>query len=155
MRSSARKITGVTGGGMPLRQGRFSRAVLVSAWVVFWLNTALFPCCESLAAAFDGHSDSISQSTPVVPAHHSDETHAEHPDPTRSSQCDFTLNAEPVIDTAYAAPQSDRVHLDWFAVATLVAPDVTAVNHFASRPTIDYHPPPAFRRHPLTQRLLI
>ena len=140
---------------MPLRQGRFARAVLASAWMVFWLNTALFPCCESLAAAFDGRPDSISQSTPAVPAHHSDATHAEHPDPTRSSQCDFTLNAEPATDAAYAAPQSDRVHLDWFAVATLAAPDVTAVNHFASPSTIAYHPAPAFRRYLLTQRLLI
>jgi hypothetical protein len=33
---------------------------LVMAWAVFWINTAFFPCCEALAAAFDDQSDGIS-----------------------------------------------------------------------------------------------
>ena len=156
MFSSTRSITGVSVTRRPLRQDRFARVALVLAWVVFWLNTAFFPCCEALAAAFDDHSDSVSQSTSTAQtAHHSDETHSEHSDQSPSSHCDYSLNAGPAINGAYAAPLTDRVHLDWFAIATPVAPGVTAVNRFASRATIDYHPPPPFRRYLHTQRLLI
>ena len=154
--SPTRTMTGEPGTRRPPRHGRFARAALVLAWVVFWVNTALFPCCESLAAAFDGHSDSVSHATSAAqPAHHSDETHSEHPDPTPSSHCDYSLDAGPAINGAYAALPTDRVHLDLFAIATPVAPGMTAVNHFASRATIDYHPPPPFRRYLHTQRLLI
>ena len=125
------------------------------AWVVFWVNTALSPCCEALAAAFDGHSDSVSHATSAAqPAHHSDGTHAERQDQNPSPHC-VTLDTEPVINGVYAAPLTDRVDVDWFATATPVAPGLTAVNHAASLAPRDYHPPPAFRRYLDSQRLLI
>jgi hypothetical protein len=40
----------------------FARVILVLAWAAFWFNTALFPCCEVVAAAFGDHSDDVSQS---------------------------------------------------------------------------------------------
>ena len=153
--SSTRTRIGVSGAKRPLGRSRFARGALVLAWVVFWLNTAFLPCCESLAAAFDRNSDSVSQSTAAAqPAHHSDETHAEHSD-ENPSHCDYALDAGPAINGAHAAPQTDRVHLECFAIAPPVAPGVMAVNHFASRATIDYHPPPPFSRYRHTQRLLI
>ena len=151
-----RSIPGVRGIRRPLRQGRFARVALVLAWVVFWLNTAFFPCCEALAAAFDDHSDSVSQSTSAAqPAHHSDETHSEHSDQGPSSHCDYSLNAGPAINGAYAALPTDRVHLDWFAIDTPVAPGLTAVNYSANLAPREYHPPPPFRLYLRTLRLLI
>lgn len=151
-----RSIPGVSGIGRPLRQGRFARMVLVLAWVVFWVNTALFPCCESLAAAFDEHSDSVSQSTSAAqPAHHSDETHSEHSDQSPSSHCDYALDAGLAISGAYAALPTDRVDFHWFAITAPVAPGLTAVNYSAYLALRDYHPPPPFHRYLHTQRLLI
>lgn len=153
--SSTRTRIVAPGSRRPLRRCRGARVVLVLAWVVFWVNTALFPCCEALAAAFGGHSDSVSHATSAAePAHHSDGSHTERQDQNPSPHC-VTLNAEAAIDGVYAAPLTDRVDLDWFASATLVAPGLPAVNHSASLAPRDYHPPPPFRRYLHNQRLLI
>ena len=149
-------ITGVLGIRSPRGRSRFARVALVLAWVVFWVNTALFPCCESLAAAFDDHSDSVLQSTSAAqPAHQSDDTHSEHSEQSPSSHCDYALDAGPAISGAYAALPMDRVDIDWFAITTLVAPDLTTAKHSANLAPRDYHPPPPFRRYLHTQRLLI
>jgi len=50
----------------------FARVGLVLAWVVFWLNTALFPRCEVAAAVLGGHADNGSRTASAAPPlHHS------------------------------------------------------------------------------------
>ena len=156
--SSTRSITGVSGTKRP--RGRFRSAhVMVLAWVVFWLNTALFPCCDAFAAAFGNHSATDSHSVSADhPAHHSDadKSHSERPKHSPESPCENALNAEPAtIDGESAALATDRFQWVWFALATPVAPDVTAVNHAAYRAPREYRPPPPFRLYLHTQRLLI
>lgn len=146
-------INGVSGTKRPLSRFRTARMALVLAWVAFWLNSALLPCCESLAAAFN-NSDSVSQSASAAqPAHYSDETHSDHSD--KSSHCDDTLDAKPAISRAYAALPVDSFHLDWIAIATPVASDLIAVTNSKNLAYRDYHPPPSIRRYLHTQRLLI
>ncbi len=146
-------INGISGTMQPLGRYRAARMALVLAWTAFWLNTALFPCCELLAAAFD-HPDSASQSASAAQqAHYSDKTHSERSD--ESPLCDYTLSAEPAINGAYAAPPIDSFHLDWIAIATPVAPGLMAVNDSKTLVHRGYHPPPSIRRYLHTQRLLI
>lgn len=151
--SSTRRMIGVSGTQRPRGQFR-SAHVMVLVWLVFWVNTALFPCCEALAAAFGSHSESVSQSVSAEqPAHHPDESDPRH---SPESPCDYALNAEPaIIDGAFAALPTDRVQLGWFAIDTAIAPGLTAVNHAANRAPREYQPPPQSRLYLHTQRLLI
>ncbi len=160
MFSPTRSIAGVSGTQRP--RSRFRSAhMMVLAWVVFWLNTALFPCCDTFAAAFaaafDHHSDDASQSVSgAEPTHHSDEAHSERSHHSPESPCDYALNAEPAtIDGESAALPTDRVQWVWFAVAASAAPDLTTVTYAAYRAPREYHPPPPFRLYLHTQRLLI
>ena len=156
MFSPTRSIAGVSGTKRP--RGRFRSAhVMVLAWVVFWLNTALFPCCDAFAAVFGDHSGSVTQSASAAQsAHHSDESHSKRPPRSPESPCDYALNAEPAtIDGESAALPTDRFQWVWFAVATSAAPYLTAGNHAAYRAPREYHPPPPFRLYLHTQRLLI
>ena len=156
MFSSTRSIARVSGTKRPRSRFRSSHA-MVLAWFVFWLNTALFPCCEAFSAAFGGHSESISQSVPAAqPAHHSDESNSGDPRHSPESPCDYALNAGPaIIDGESAALPTDRVQLAWFAIDTSVAPALTAVNLAAHRVPREYHLPPQSRLYLHTQRLLI
>ena len=156
MFSPTRSIAGVSGTQRP--RSRFRSAhMMVLAWVVFWLNTALFPCCDAFAAVFGDHSVSVSQSASAAhPALHSDESHSERPPHSPESPCDYALNAEPAtIDGESAALPTDRVQWVWFAVAASAAPDLTTVTYAAYRAPREYHPPPPFRLYLHTQRLLI
>lgn len=154
--SSTRSMTGVSGMQRPRRRFR-SAHVMVPAWFVFWVNTALFPCCDALAGAFGGYSDSVSPSaTTALPAHHADESQSEVPRHSPESPCDYALNAGPsIIDGESAALPTNRVQLVWFEIATSEAPELTAVNHAANRTPREYHPPPQSRLYVHTQRLLI
>ena len=157
MFSPTRSIAGVSGTQRP--RGRFGTAhVMVVAWVVFWLNTALFPCCDAFAAVFGNHSATDSHAVSADhPAHHSDanESHSERPQHSPESPCENALNAEPVtIDGESAALPTDRFQGVWFAVATSAAPDLTAVNHAAHRAPREYRPPLPSRLYLHTQRLL-
>ena len=156
MLSSTRSITGVFGTKRPRRRFR-SAHVMVLAWVVFWLNTALFPCCDAVAAMFGDHTVRVSPSASAAhPAHHSDESHSERPHHSPESPCGYALNAEPAtIDGESAALPTDRVQWVWFAVAASAAPDLTTVTYAAYRAPREYHPPPPFRLYLHTQRLLI
>ena len=134
---------------------RPARVALVLAWVVFWLNTALFPCCEALAAAFGDHSDSVSHSASAShPAHHSDETHSEQPHHSPGSPCGHSLNATPAINGEYAGLPTDRVHLEWFAMDRSSSVGQPVVNHSEILASREPHPPP-FRLYLRTLRLLI
>ena len=129
---------------------------LVLAWVAFWLNTALFPCCEAFAVEFNDHADDVSHSVPAATqAHHSGETQSESPHHSSDSPCDFTLHAGPVINGEYAGTVTDRIYLESVAIYTAFAVGPPVVNHSAKLAPRDYHPPPRVRLYLHTQRLLI
>lgn len=142
--SSTRSLTGVREARRPRVPHGFARVVLVLAWAVFWLNTAFFPCCEALAAAFGDHPDDVSQTAPAAqPAHHSVETQAECPHHSPGSPCGHTLDAGPAINETDAGLSTDRVNLERFAIDVSVAAALTAVTHTANLAPREYHSPPA------------
>ena len=145
--SEARRPRGLRG---------FARVGLVAAWVVFWLNTALFPCCEAAAAVLEGHADNGSQSASAAPpAHHTDATHSEPLHDSPESPCGDTLISVPPVAAAYLGLTPDRLPLAWFAVAAPVATGITAANHSANLALSRAFPPPSPRLYQRTQRLLI
>jgi hypothetical protein len=145
--SEARRPRGLRG---------FARVGLVVAWVVFWLNTALFPCCEVAAAVLGGHADNGSRSASAAPPlHHSDATHSEPLDHGPDSPCDYTLISGPALVGEYEGPTPDRSPLEWFAVDAPVATSLTAVNHSTNLALAQAAPPPSLRLCLRTQRLLI
>ena len=155
--SLTRSSTGLSKTRQPGGLCRFARVTLVIAWIAFCLNTALFPCCEVLAASFGDHSDSVSHDdSSAQSAHHADETHSEHPHHGSGSPCDYSYSAESAINGEFAGLPTDRVHLEWFATDMASPVGLTVVNHshseiLAPRET---HPPP-FRLYLRTLRLLI
>jgi hypothetical protein len=145
--SEARRPRGLRG---------FARVILVLAWAAFWFNTALFPCCEAVAAAFGDHSDDVSQSVSAAPPpHHSDATRSEPLDHSPDSPCGYTLNAGPPLVGEYEGLTPDRSPLEWFAVDVPVTTSLTAVNHSANLALARAAPPPSLRLYLRTQRLLI
>jgi len=155
--SATRSITGVSATRRPRGAHGFARVVLVLAWAAFWFNSALFPCCEAIAAAFGDRPDDVSQSgSAAQPAHDSGETHSECPHHSPDSPCGHTLNAGPATNEVYAGLPTARLNLQWFAIDVSVAAGLTAVNHSATLATREYHAPePPFRLYLHTQRLLI
>ena len=136
MRSSARRSEA----GRRLRG--FARVGLVVAGVVFWLNTALFPCCEVAAAVLGGHPDNGSRTASAAPPlHHSDATHSELLDHRLDSPCGHTLISGPPLVGKYEGPTPDRSPLGWFAADAPVATSLTAVSHSAN---LARAAPPAF-----------
>jgi hypothetical protein len=134
----------------------FARAGLVVASVVFWVNTALFPCCEVAAAVLGGHAESGSRTaSPALPLHHSNDTHSEPLDHGPDSPCGDTLVAGPPLAGEYEAPTPDRSPLEWFAVDVPVGTSLTTVNHSANFALARAAPPPSLRLYLRTQRLLI
>ena len=129
---------------------------MLFAWAVFWANTALFPCCEALAAVFNDHSDNISHSVSAAqPAHDTDETHSDTAHHNPDSPCGYTLDAGPAIHKDFTGPPAERAQTVWFAIDTPVIaslPPDTQVANFKPR---EYRPPPPFRLYLDTQRLLI
>lgn len=148
-----------TGGektGRPRRLRGFARVALVLGWVVFWLNTAFFPCCETIAAALGGHAGNVSQSVSAVqPAHHPDDTHSGPPVHSPDPPCAYSLSAGPTIVGDYEVLTSDRSPQEWFAVDTPVVTSLTAVNHSANLALARAAPPPSLRLYLRTRRLLI
>lgn len=144
-------------GARPLRDlRRFARAGLVSAWVVFWLNSALFPCCEVTAAVLGGHADNASQvASALAPAHHSDAAHSEPLHDSPESPCSDTLTSTPPVAAAYEGLTPDRLTLQWFAVAAPVSAGFADVTHPANFALARAAPPPSLRLYLRTQRLLI
>ena len=153
--SSPRTRIEVSGCRQPLRRCRVARVALVFAWVVFWFNTALFPCCEAFASTFGDHSDNVSHSVSASqPAHHSDEAHSEQPHHSPDSPCGHSLNAGPAINGEYAGLPTNRVHLEWFAMDVSSSVGLMVVNHSEILAPREPHPPP-FRLYLRTRRLLI
>ena len=134
----------------------FARVGLVAAWVVFWLNTALFPCCEIAAAVLGGHADNGSRSASAAPPlHPSDATHSEPLDHGPDSPCGTILISGSPLVGAYEVLTLDRSPLEWLAVEAPVATRLTVLDHSANLAHARAAPPPPLRLYLRTQRLLI
>ena len=145
--SEARRPRGLRG---------FARVGLVMGWVVFWLNTALFPCGEVAAGVLGGHADNGSRSTSAAPPlHPSDATRSEPLHQSPDSPCGYNLISGPPLDGHHEVLTTERLHLKWLAVDASVATSVTAVNHPAHLALARAAPPPSLRLYLRTQRLLI
>ena len=147
-----------SGGGKAGRAERlrgFARPGLVVAWVVFWLNTAVFPCCEVAAAVLGGQADNVSQAIATVqPAHSPDHTPSGSPLKSSDSPCGDTLNSESPLVEDHDGLTPDRSSLERVAVDAPVAtrlPTVESANLVLARAA----PPPSLRSYLRTQRLLI
>lgn len=155
MLSSAQSI-GRQGAGIPRGWNRFARVAPVLAWVVFWLNAALFPCCDAIAAAFGGRAGTVSQSISAPqPAHHAEDAHSGPPVDSPDSPCAYSLSAGPTIVGEYEVPTADRSLQEWFAVAAPVAISLTAIDRSSNLALGRAAPPPSLRFYLRTQRLLI
>ena len=157
---STQSISGVSGIRSPSRRRSSVRAVMLLAWVAFWLNSVLFPCCEAIAAAADDHSDDQSQSVSATePLHDADQTHPEHSHDSPGSPCDQTLDTGPATIVEYASLPNKRVRLECSANYLSFAVGSSDLNHPAILALRDYHPPPpppaTVRLYLRTQRLLI
>jgi hypothetical protein len=137
----------------------FARVGLVVAWVAFWLNTALFPCCKVAAAVLGGHADNGPRSASAAPPlHDSDASHSgplDHSFDAPCGPCGYTLISGPPLVGEYEVLIPDRSPLEWFAVDASVATSVTAVNLPAHLALARATPPPSLRLFLRTQRLLI
>lgn len=132
------------------------RAGLVVAWAMFWLNTALFPCCAVAAAVLSGHADNGSQSASDASSlHYSDATHSDPLDHSPDSPCGDTLSSGPPLVGEYQVLTSDPSPKEWFAVDVPAATGFTAANHSANLALARAAPPPSLRPYLRTQRLLI
>lgn len=142
--------------GRPRGLRGFARVGLVVAWVVFWLNTALFPCCEVAAAVLGGHADDGSRSASAAPPlHHADATHSEPLDHSPDSPCGYTPISGSALAGEYEGLTPDRPPLEWFAVDVPVATSLTAVDHSANLALARAVPPPSLGFYLRTRRLLI
>ncbi len=153
--SSTRSVPGVPMAKRPWGLRGFARRALVLAWIIFWINTALFPCCEAVAAAFGDHSDDVSQSVSLaLPAHASDDTHSERPHHSPDAPCGYTLSVGPTSVGMSALLAPDDSSLQCFAIDAPAAPALTAVSqaeYLAPREP----PPQPHRLYQRTLRLLI
>lgn len=130
---------------------RFAHVTMILAWVVFWLTTAFFPCCEA-AAAFSNHSANVSQAASAAqPAHDSAETHIDRPDRNPYSPCGYVLSAQP---TNIGVLATEHPPLKWLAIDAPVFSGLTAVircDNLALRGI----PPPSIPLYLREQRLLL
>lgn len=156
MPSWTRSSASTSEDGRPRGLRGFARVGLVAAWVVFWLNTALFPCCEVAAAVLGGHAGDVSQSVSAVqPAQQPGDRQTGSPVHSPDSRCAYSLSAEPTIAGEYAVPTVDRSPQEWFAVDAPVATGLAAVSHSANLALARTVPPRSLRLYQRTQRLLI
>lgn len=127
---------------------------LLAAWVAFWLNTALFPCCEVTAAVLGGHAQSESQiASPEDPR--SDAAHSGAQDHAPNAPCDSARNGGPALVGEHEVLTPDRSPAKAFAAAAPVAASPASGNHSANIALARASPPLALRLYLRTQRLLI
>ena len=152
--SRARSSARTSEAGRPWGLRGFARAGLLVAWLVFWLNTALFPCCEVAAAVLHGHTDNGAQpASAAPPPHHAEVTHSEPLDHSPHSPCGFASISGPALAGEYEGLTPDRPPLERFAVDAPVATCPTAVDHSANLARAAPPPSPGFYMR--TRRLLI
>ena len=136
----------------------FARSGLMVAGAVFWLNTALFPCCEVTAAVLDGHAANESQSDPVAPSqHHHDAEQSDPGDHSPEPPCGDALTPGLALVGGHEVLAPDRSSHKWFPVDAPVATTLTAVNDSVTLALARAvpRPPPSLHFYQRTQRLLI
>ena len=135
---------------------RFARVGLVAAWLMFWLNTALFPCCEVVAAVLGGHADNA---TPAASAeaspHHSGAMYSAPLHHSSDSPCyGAQISASPLV-VEYKGLIPDRSPLEWCAYNAPLSTSFTAPIPPAIFALARASPLPSVRFYLRTQRLLI
>lgn len=134
-----------------------ARAGLVVAWVVFWLNTALFPCCEVAAAVLGGPPGNAMASISVeTHAHPSGTAHSDS-DASHESSCDDSFRSGPAAVGEYEIPAHDRSASEGLSIDAPGAARLPATGQFANLVFARAGPPPPSPRrlYLRTQRLLI
>jgi hypothetical protein len=128
MSSATHSAMRAPGTKRPQGPREFPRAILVLAWVTFWLNTAFFPCCGAVAAAFGYHADSVWQTaSQAQPAHAPGATPARLSGYGPYSPCGDIVSAGPQSVDAVAALTTEHSP-QWFAIDAPVFPRPPAVN---------------------------
>lgn len=167
MLSSTRSPTGMSETSRSRVLRGFARSGLIVTWAVFWFNTALFPCCEVIAAVsgghaanetLGGHAANGSESAPTTPSqHHHDAEQSEPVDHSPEPPCGDTLTSGPALVGGHEVLAPDRSSHKWFPVEAYVATTLVAVNDSVALALTRAVPPPPpsplfYQR---TQRLLI
>lgn len=132
------------------------RAGLVAAWAVFWLGTALFPCCELIAAMLGGdHHREVAQSDFATPhAHPSGDVHSKGSGHDPYPPCGQAHSDGAVLVEEPAVPTSVRFLQQRVAVEKPHVSGLAAVVHRSSLALPRAAPPPpAFYQR--SRRLLI
>ena len=142
--------------GRPRDRRGFARTGLMMAWLMFWLNSALFPCCEVVAAVLGGHAGEGAPITAVaLPLHIADATHSEPSDHSPDSPCGEVVFAGVPLASQQVGMTADRPAPEWVAIDTSVVAGSPAADRTTS-PALDRDaPPPPLRLYLRTQRLLI
>ena len=141
-----------------MHRRRFAHSMLVLAWMAFWLNAVLIPCCEAFAATPDNHAGVIVHA--ITNAEH---THATHDAPVEAthhappdSPCGPTLHDGPATNGEHVGLPSERVDLEWDATYLLFTNNPFAKHQTSNLARAVYNPWPRKPRLYLqTQRLLI
>ncbi len=156
MPSSTQGSAGTPEARRPRGPRGFVRVTMVAAWAVFWFSTAIFPCCESIAAVLGGeHHIAVAESDPVAPqAHHSGDVNSEGQDHGPHSPCESALGAVPTLVGEQEVLASEHFSMHWIAIEQHSAFDLKAVAHRPSL-ALPHGAPPPLGFYQRSQRLLI
>lgn len=129
--------------------GILGRVSLVAAWAAFWLGTALFPCCEAIAAALaDQHGTVVHQSAEASPhAEMPGQAHHDYPDGPTGSACHSPNGSGSAVVGESAQASLDRLIHDVPAMAAGFWPASTdgpqhtqaAIARTARLPPLGFH----------------
>ncbi len=142
--------------GWPRSRRGLAQTGLVMAWLMFWLNAALFPCCEVAAAILGGHAGSGSPVTSVAPAsHHAAATRSEPSDHNPGSPCGDAVFAGVPLASQAEGMATDQSAPEWIAIDAPVVISSPATDLTTTQALDRAAPPPPLRLYLRTQRLLI
>ena len=140
-----------------MHRRRFAHWALVLAWMAFWLNTALIPCCEAFAATSGDHASVVVHATPSA-----EQTYASHDVPVVASHhepdspCGPSIHEAPATNGEQVGLAFERVNLEWDAAYSLFTNKYFVKSQTANPARFIYDPWPRQPRYDLqTQRLLI
>ena len=137
--------------------GAMGRVSLLIAWAAFWLGTALFPCCEAIAAALGDHPGAVVHQSAEASPHTEmpGEAHHDCPDGSPGTPCHSLHGSGSAVVGESATASLDRLAHDVPAMAARVWP-ASADGRQTTQASI---PPPALPPplgfHQRTRRLLI
>lgn len=153
--SVAVQIGAATRLGAWLRISGVARAGLIVGWLVFWLNAALFPCCDAMAAILSGHAEGgMRPSSSASSSPHPEYENSESSDQCPDAPCGEKLGSVPVPAGKFEVNPPDR------SPAVRIAADLAVampVEHVFRAPKIGVSraPPSSLRHYLRTRRLRI